>query len=119
MTQPGRGLDDASRSTGGIFEFLVDLALAPLKTEMVLEIVAEVAEPMVLLVAEPMMLLEILAEVAEPMVLLLAEILAEVAEPMVLLAEVVSPPPPTIESATLAALALELSARRRMSEDFE
>ena len=66
------------------------------------------------------MLLEILAEVAEPMVLLAEDPpTIESAPTMVLLAEVVSPPPPTIESATLAALALELSARRRMSEDFE
>ena len=129
MIKLDRGLGHASGSTGAPFEFL--LALAPLKAEMLLEILAEVAPPVVLLVtvvevvaaeAAPAMVLP--AKVAPPMVLLVAGMsedppTIDSAPTMVVLAEVASPPPPTIESATLATLSLELPARRWLSEDFE
>ena len=78
----------------------------------------EVAPPVVLVPV-----VEVVAAEAAPAMVLLAEEVAPPMVPMVLLvAEDPPPPPPTIEpieSATLATLSLELSARRRLSEDFE
>ena len=78
----------------------------------------EVAPPVLLLVS----VVEVVAAEAAPAMVLLAEVAPPMVPMVLLVAEDPPPPPPTIEPiepATLVTLSLELSARRRLSEDFE